>query len=172
MANMELIIDSDALQAAILKAPDRLEKNLKQAITRSVRETARSARSHAPKAFSTLTQSIRSKMVSPLEGLVAPGVNYAEAVEQGTGVYGPAGQASGKFAPIENIIDWVKLVGIQPTEPDMDQVDVAWLINRKIATTGTKPQPYMQPAYDENREKTERRISQAIDRALDDTVAA
>lgn len=172
MANMELIVDADALQAAILKAPDTLEKNLNKAISRSVSEIARSARRNAPKAFSTLTNSINDRMVSPLEGLVAPGVNSAEAVEKGTGIYGPAGQASGKLPPVVNILDWVKVKGIQPTEPDMDQEDVAWLIARKIATTGTKPQPYMQPAYDENREKTERRISQAIDRAINETVGA
>ena len=172
MANMELIVDSNALQAAILKAPDKLEKRLNQAISRSVSEIARSARRRAPKAFSVLTNSINDRMVSPLEGLVAPGTNYAEAVEKGTGVYGPAGQASGKLPPVENILDWVRLVGIQPREPDMDQDDVAWLIARKIATTGTKPQPYLQPAYDENREKTERRINQAIDRAINETVGA
>jgi len=166
MHSMQLIIDADSLQQAILKSPGKLQQNLNKAITRTVQEMARSAKGHAPKAFSTLVQSIRAKKISALEGVVAPGVNYAQAVEQGTGIYGPAGKASGKFAPIESILDWVKVIGIQPSETGQTQEEVAWLINRKIAVTGTKPQPYMQPAYDDNKQRAEIRINRAIEKAI------
>jgi len=169
MNGMELTIDANKLQQAILKAPDKLEANLNKAITRTIREMARSAREHASKAFSTLVQSIRSKKISTLEGQVAPGTNYAEAVERGTGVYGPAGVASGKLPPVDNIEDWVKVAGIQPREIGQTQRDVAWLIARKIAVTGTKPQPYMQPAFDDNAKRAEARINKAISNAISES---
>jgi len=168
MSSMELTIDANKLQKAILKAPDKLEANLSKAIERVTQEMARSAKRHAPKAFSILVNSIRAKKVAVLEGQVAPGVNYAEAVERGTGIYGPAGTPSGKMPPLSSIEDWVKVTGIRPRETGQTQRDVAWLIARKIALTGTKPQPYMQPAFDENRKRAEQRINDAIDKAINE----
>lgn len=164
--NMELIIDADRLQKAILKAPDVLERELDKGIGRSVHEMARSARRHAPKAHSLLVNSIDVERPAPLEGIVAPSMDYAQAVEEGTGLQGPQGTPSGVMPPIEHIEDWIGVAGITPNDPSMDRKDLAWAIARSIAEKGTPPQPYMEPALEENRARAERHIGAAIDKAL------
>ncbi|MBD3610526.1 MAG: hypothetical protein HUJ30_08255, partial [Gammaproteobacteria bacterium] len=121
---------------------------------------------HAPKAFSSLIQAINAGSVSPLEALVVAGVNYARAVEEGTGIYGKTGQPSGKMPPLQNLVDWIKVKKITPHDPLMDEEELAWLIGREIAETGTLAQPFMEPAFDGNQAKAVKRMSAAIERAL------
>jgi len=167
MANqLQLIIDQDKLIQALLHAPDKLVKELDRGIDRSLHEMARDARREAPKAFSTLVNSINVTRPNRLEGIVAPGVDYAQAVEEGTGIFGPEGVYSGELPPVENIKDWIGVAGISPNNPDYDQDDLAWAIAKNIALTGTQEQPYLAPAYEKNIDKTGQRIDRAIERAL------
>lgn len=166
MSSLELVFDSDKLARAFLQAPDKLERNLSQAIARIGHEIARTARDKAPKAFSTLTQSIRVMRPAPLEAVIAPATRYAERVERGTGIYGPARQASNKSPPEASILDWIRVRRIIPRERGTSQEDLAYLIARKIARTGTPAQPYLKPALDELRNTANRRIDAAIARTL------
>lgn len=156
--SLELTIDSRELQRALLAGPHVLEKHLDRAIGRTVQEMARSARRHAPKAVSTLVNTIKPEQPSALEGRVVVGVDYARAVEEGT--------AGGRFPPVDNILDWVKVTRQVPDDPSLSPDDLAFVIARSIARRGTPPQPYLAPALEENRSRAERRISQAIDDAL------
>ncbi len=158
MAGLTLTIDSAKAAAAFAQSPAILEKHLGKAISRIVNEIARSARRKAPKAFSTLTQSIRPQVLSPLEGTVAPGVDYARAVEEGTG--------PGGFPSEQSMLDWIRVRRIVPDDPGMDETDLAYVIARSIAQRGTPKQPYLQPALDDNQRKAERRADAAIDAAL------
>lgn len=158
MSELSLSIHSDNLMRALLQVPDRLEKEIGNATLRNIKEIARSAREKAPKAFTTLTQSINDAMISAYEGLVAPGVNYAQAVEEGT--------KGGAMPPVSNIFDWIKVRNIEPNNSDMDQEDLAFVIARSIAHRGTPAQPYMEPALEDNRDRAERRYNEAIERAL------
>ncbi|MCW8830666.1 MAG: hypothetical protein OQK32_03995 [Gammaproteobacteria bacterium] len=158
MNELSLSIHSDNLMRALLQVPDKLEKEMGHATARNIKEIARSARHHAPKAFSTLTQSINDVMISAYEGLVAPGVDYAQAVEEGTD--------GGNMPPVQNILDWIMVRNIEPNKPDMDQEDLAFVMVHSIAHRGTPAQPYMQPALEDNRERAERRYNEAIKRAL------
>ncbi|HHJ11894.1 MAG TPA: hypothetical protein ENK00_01835 [Chromatiales bacterium] len=119
---------------------------------------ARDARRRAPKAFSTLTNAIRGDQVSPFEGRVVAGVDYARAVEEGT--------RGGAFPPVRNILDWVKVTRQVPDDPAMDQADLAYVIARAIARRGTPAQPFMGPAFEDNKARAQRRIDAAVQAAL------
>jgi len=164
--SMELVIDADKLQQAILRSPVVLERELDKAIGRSVHEIARSARRLVPKAHSILVNSIHVERPSALEGIVAPSTDYAQAVEEGTGIQGPQGTPSNVMPPIEPIEDWIRVAGITPNDPSMNQNDLAWAIARSIAEGGTPPQPYMAPALEEKRGRAEQLLNVAIDKAL------
>lgn len=159
--SLELTVDSNELQRAMVASPRILGKHLTRAIERTVLEMARAAKRGAPKASSLLTNAINSVMVSPVEGLVFAGVDYARMVEDGT-----RGGDGRRLPPKDNILDWIKVRRIQPDDPDMSQEDLAYVIARSIARKGTPAQPFMGPAYEDNRAKAERRISKAIDAAL------
>lgn len=158
MSSLFLSIHSDNLMRALLQAPDKLEKEMGNATLRNIKEIARSARDKAPKAFTTLTQSINDVMISAYEGLIAPTVDYAQAVEEGTD--------GGAMPPVQNILDWIRVRNIEPNHPDMDQEDLAFVIAQSIAVRGTPAQPYMEPALEDNRGRAERRYNEAIERAL------
>ncbi|MFZ5621171.1 MAG: HK97-gp10 family putative phage morphogenesis protein [Pseudomonadota bacterium] len=158
--SLELTVDSRELQRAMLASPAILGKHLTRAIERVTLEMARDARRRAPKAFSTLTNSINSAMVSPVEGLVFAGADYARLVEEGTR------GGSGRQPPKDNLLDWIKVRRIQPDDPAMSQEDLAYVFARSIARKGTPAQPFMKPAYEANRVKAEQRIAKAIDAAL------
>jgi hypothetical protein len=158
MNGMSLEINSDALYRALLEKPVQLERNMGTAIGRIVLEVARSARAKAPKAFSTLTHSIKSLLISNYEGIVAPGVGYAQVVEEGT--------RGGGMPPVQNILDWIKVKHITSIEPNTSQRDLAFMIARSIAIKGTPAQLYMAPALEEQSANAERRINAAIDAAL------
>lgn len=147
-------------------SPQRLEREMNSAITRLVAEMARTARDKAPKATSVLTNSIASRMLSPLEGVVTAGVDYARMAEEGTGLWGPQKQASGKLPPVQNILDWVKAKHLTPDDPNMDEEDLAFLIARSIAARGTPSQPYFQPTVNEFGPRGEALMSAGIDRVL------
>ncbi len=158
MNAITLTIDSDNLMKALLQAPDLLAKNMANAVLRTTKEIARSARSKAPKAFSTLTNSIKDTQISPYEAIVAPGVNYASYVEYGT--------KAGAMPNRDSIQDWIEVRNIQPNDPFMDERDLSFIIARSIAARGTPAQPFLIPAFEENKAKAERRFNLAINAAV------
>lgn len=158
MIQMDLQIHKRGLLQAISQGPAVLRKHLNLAVLRTVKEIARSARRHAPKAFSTLTQSINHRMLNALTGEVSPHVEYAEMVETGTG--------RGGWPDVAELREWIKVKNIQPRDPTMDDWDLSFVIGRSIAMKGTPAQPYMQPALNDNKARAERRINTAINKAL------
>lgn len=165
MSNLELTINSKGLERALANSPRILEKHVARAISRSVQEMARSAKRNAAKAFSTLTNAITATQPSPLEGLATAGTDYALAVEEGT-------DPGGSMPPVQHILDWIKVIKLEPRDPDMTQEDLAFVIARSIAfKKGTPAQPFMQPAFDDNVARAERRINKAINDALKEIAA-
>ena len=93
-----------------------------------------------------------------LVGRVGPSLKYGQWVE--------FGRAPGKMPPVDALIGWVrrhglagtysvrthKRLGSRATQASQDR-RVAFLIARKIARRGSKPQPFMQPALDRNRRR-------------------
>ena len=156
---MELTFNGKVLQQALLQGADVLVRYMDKAIDRTVQEMARAARRNAPKAFSTLTQSIRPLRPNRLEGIVAPGVDYAQLVEEGTG-------SNPGFPPTDTIEDWIKVKNITPNDPSMSTRDLAYVMARSIALKGTPAQPFMQPAFDDNKARAERRFNKALRDAI------
>lgn len=169
---MELTLDTVDLRRAIALGPQALARHMDRGIDRVVRDWARDARLNSPESFGELRNSISFRRPSALEGITFVGVDYGPMVEQGTGVYGPEGLPSEILPPVENILDWVKKSGITPRNPGDDQVDVAFAIAQSIAQGGTPAQPFLGPAFDDNRAAAERRLNAAIDAALAEIDAA
>ncbi len=164
--SLEMRVESDRLARALARKPGQLAVELNNAVGRTVLEVARTARRNAPKASSLLVNAINGIQTAPLEGLVLAATDYAQAVEEGTGVYGETGRPSGKMPPVANIMDWIKVRRIQPDDPDMDQKDLAFVIARSIARSGTPPQPFMTPAFEKHRDRFRRRVEAAVEMAL------
>jgi hypothetical protein len=154
--------DEAGFRTAMRLAPVALGRNMRRAISRSLQEMARDARRNAPKGHSTLTNSINVAMVDDFEGTAGPHVDYARMVEEETG--------AGGFPPQQSLLDWIKVKHIEPNDPQMSQEDLAFVIARSIAARGTEAQPYLQPAFDDNKARAEQRISDAIDQTLRDIV--
>ena len=111
----------------------RLDKMSDEAALKKSLETAallveRSAREKAPKDTGALRRSIRSK-VEGLEGIIYTPLEYAPYIEYGTGLFA---EGNGRK-------------------------DVPWNYQDDKgnwhSTSGLKPQPFMRPSLDENREK-------------------
>ena len=167
MKELRFEIKDKRLLESIGRAPGVLKKHLKPAISRSILEMARGARRNAPKAQSVLTNSILTRMsLDGLEGIARPTANYGQAVEEGTGRYGPSGQASGKLPPVDAIQDWIDVKNIEPDDPTMTQEDLAYLIARSIAMRGTPAQPYLYPSFRQHKAAAARRIDGAIAAAI------
>lgn len=152
-------LDYKAARAAFEKAPAVMNRNLSRYLDRAAEEVAREARAAAPKAFSTLAQSINVYEEGGLSRLVAPSVNYARAVEEGT--------RPGYMPPTGPLMEWLKRRGSvrmaragskKRTAQEADLRDCAFGLARFIRAHGTKPHPFMKPTA----EKMESRVHQLL----------
>ena len=104
------------------------EAALKKSLETAVLLVERSAREKAPKDTGALRRSIRSK-VEGLEGIIYTPLEYAPYIEYGTGLFA---EGNGRK-------------------------DVPWNYQDDKgnwhSTSGLKPQPFMRPSLDENRQK-------------------
>lgn len=164
---IELTVNTKALQNALVRGPKIIEKHLDLAILKTVKEMAKAARQNAPRAHNLLMNTIHPLQISAYEGLVVAGADYASLVEFGTK---PDGHIPGKRSDSKRykaVLDWVRVgSGIHPDDPDMSQEDLAYVIARSIALKGTPAKPFMEPAFEDNRERAVRNINEAIRRAL------
>lgn len=106
-----------------ISSPENIDKALGQACAL----VERSAKKKAPKGVGELRRSISSK-VEGLQGIVFTPLEYAPYVEYGTGLFAEEG----------------------------GRMDVPWHYQDEKgewhSTSGMKPQPYMRPALEENRQ--------------------
>lgn len=121
---------------------EKLEKianpqNIYQALGQCCAIVERSAKQKAPKDTGALRRSITSK-VDGLQGIVYTPLEYAPYVEYGTGLFAMNG----------------------------GRTDVPWMYRddegKLWVTSGQKPQPFMQPALDENRTEILERLKESI----------
>ena len=122
----------------VLEAIDKLDdtSGIEAALGKACALVERSAKQKAPKDTGALRRSITSE-VNGLEGSVFTPLEYAPYVEYGTGLFAESGG--------RNDVPWYY---------KDDQGN--W-----IKTSGQKPQPYMRPALEENREEILRIIKEA-----------
>ena len=111
--------------------------NLKTALGKACAIVEASAKQKAPKGNGELRRSITSK-VSEEEGVVFTPLEYAPYVEYGTGLFAESG-------------------GRQDVPWNYQDDEGNW-----HSTSGMKPQPYMRPALNENREQILRIIKENL----------
>lgn len=117
------------------------EEALKQALGRACALVERSAKQKAPKGTGELRRSITSQVETDgedLVGVVFTPLLYAPYVEFGTGLFAESG-------------------GRQDVPWNYQDDEGEW-----HSTSGMKPQPYMRPALNENREEIKRILGEAI----------
>jgi len=136
--NVSVKFNDKAFLAAMQKAPETVANEVTGAVERTAKEVAAKMKAAAPKAMSTLTDSIKEDKITPLRYRVSPHVNYAEYVEKGT--------KPGYFPNLGALSDWVrtKLHIREPKERLRVAEKIMWSINQR----GTKPQPFVQPLVD------------------------
>lgn len=129
-----------------LEGIDKLDKlldmrKIEAAVGKACAVVERAAKEKAPKDTGELRRSITSEVVTnfnEVEGVVFTPLEYAPYVEFGTGLFAETGGRS----------------------------DVPWCYKDDKgewhSTSGQKPQPFMRPALDENREKIKRVIAEGI----------
>ena len=112
-------------------------QKLNLALGRACALVERSAKEKAPKDTGELRRSISSK-VENLEGVVFTPLEYAPYVEYGTGLFAEnGGRTQVPWSYQDDSGEW-------------------------HSTSGQKPQPFMRPALDENREQIIRIIKEGI----------
>lgn len=155
-------IDSAAAQRAFKEAPLVMERTLERYLDSAGLEVAREARSAAPKAFSTLVQSIRSMKTGPLKREVAPGVSYGVFVEAGRGPGRQPGTGNG-------LMEWVRL-RTRASGKNLERK--TFLIARAIARRGIKAQPYMQPTFEKMEPRVHTLLNEGVDAGLREVFGA
>lgn len=125
---------------------DTLEKigissNLQGAMKQACAIVEKAAKQKAPKGSGELRRSITSKVeasVGNIEGMVYTPLEYAPYVEYGTGLFAESGGRS----------------------------DVPWCYQDDKgewhSTSGMSPQPYMRPAFEENREAVVNKLKEGL----------
>ncbi|MGR8932209.1 MAG: HK97-gp10 family putative phage morphogenesis protein [Gammaproteobacteria bacterium] len=163
MTAFEISVNAHEKAAELRRFPALLEKYLRPAVDHSANVIALAAKrfnvESGAMAHSTLQDSITKEMKqSSLEAIVTANANYAPYVEEGTG--------AGGYPPRQVIIDWLRVKRIQPRNPDMTEDELAYLISRDIVFNGTPTKPFMEPAYQSEKEATFKRLDAAVDKAI------
>lgn len=172
--DVRIEIHDEQAKAMLTQVDSRVRQAVHDAIWRGAEELARVAKRNAPTLFATLNSSIRAEQVGELHFRVATGVNYARAVEEGTG------PAAGKKKYYPNPIalqqylmqsprmrghKWAKAGSRKRGEQELD----IWFRSRALAwyiyQHGTKPQPYMQPAFESQKDRIIANVQAAARRA-------
>jgi HK97 gp10 family phage protein len=126
------IKNADEIREAFKQAPIKIINNLNKAIGRIIIQIENKAKREAPvnKSFGggNLRQSIRSQMKGPLQGIVAVGAEYGIYVHEGT-------------RPHEIRIVNKKVLANKRT---------GQIFGVRVKHPGTKPNPFLQRAVDEN----------------------
>lgn len=148
----------NALQQAIKSMPDVIDS----AVQRAAIEVGRELKRAAPKAFSTLTNSIKEDRIKLMEWRVGPHVDYAQYVEEGT--------SGGGKVPFQAMLSWIKVKGIQPRNPEWSLTDLAWVIQKSILAKGSRKQPFVQPVIDSGfaQQRLDQLVAKAAERVIDE----
>jgi hypothetical protein len=148
-------LDDESTRAALNKAPGVIAQNLELALDRAAQEGADMMIAEASKSDVTgnLKSSIRVR-ASTLSRFITPTVNYAEAVEEGTG---PAAGKARYYPNPDNLLDflrqspaargfkWARKSSSKRGEQDMELRFRSRALAMSIYMKGTKPAPFVAP---------------------------
>jgi len=153
MLNIKVAISPD-IDQAMRRFPDIMMRHLDHGVQRAAEEVARSEKNVAPKAFSTLVDSIKTSRIGVASYRVGPGVQHAEAMEFGT--------KPGAFPDIQHIRDWIRIKHISPENDEFNERDLAFMIARGIRDKGVTPHPFAEPTV----KKEGPRVHEIVNRAV------
>jgi len=148
----------NSLADLIRRKPEEFRRQTDRAAGRGALELARAVREKAPKADSTLANTVQVQKLGVGYRRVIVGAAYGRPVEEGAD---PSG-----FPPERAIEDWIQVRGIEPHDPEMTREDLAYVIARSIFQEGTEPQPFFAPAWEENKDRIQRRLDGAVERVM------
>lgn len=168
-----MITISPIVPAGPPRDPEAFRRSVTRYLDRAALESQRAMQQEVPKAFSTLWTSIQIIVTGELERLIAPSVNYARMVAEGTG---PAAGKKRYFPNPVHLYAWVKQrAGItfkgRKDSParrrQYDEVrDRAWALARYISVHGTKPNPFHTRAADKVRSRCITLLQQGVHEGL------
>lgn len=150
------------VNANLIQIESRLHQEIEKELTRSAATVLADSQRNAPKAWGNLARG--GKMIQkPGSREVLFNANYAAAVE--------FGRKPGKWPPFQAILDWVHKRGlagvyaatsrrrIGSTERMMSEDrPLAFLIQRSIGKKGTRPHPFLFPAFEKERPRLIERL--------------
>lgn len=133
------------------RAPEVMATELRRAMQASLLLVEADARSNASRDTGRLAGSISSSIQGDglqLVGTVGPSVQYGRFVEFGR-------RAGARMPPVNALIPWVQRHFHAPRERVTATTlrSEAYALARSIARRGIPPQPYLQPAYEHNRDR-------------------
>lgn len=140
---MRITVEFEGLEHLIDEIEDIVDtSHMRNAMERACAVVERSAKEKAPKDTGALRRSITSKIVDKgdgLEGIVYTPLEYAPYVEFGTGLFAEGGNG-------RKDVPW----NYQDDEGNWH------------STSGQHPQPFMRPAFNENRTKILRILKEGL----------
>jgi HK97 gp10 family phage protein len=163
----------DALQKALSKLDTNIKKEVSNEINASALKIQSSAKRLAPVNFGQLRNGIGLVRDNDLTFSVESKASYSAYVEFGTGgkVSVPTdftayaqqfkGKKGGKFKDMVDALTlWVRRKGIGNGKNDKG---VAFVIARSILQKGLRPQPFLIPAYENEKPKLIQRLKKLLD---------
>lgn len=154
---VSITVDDKEVRRAFRVAPSVMVKHIEQQQARGAHELAREMKFRAPKAFSTLANSIHATRAGELHYVVAPGVKYAPFVEEGSR---PGGAPS-----LGAMIRWVRVKRLSSVRYPDDR-DLARAIIHKIRARGTPAQPFARPATEAKESRLIALMEQGVESGL------
>ena len=136
-----------------------VQDELRRGITRSVIQIEGDAKRLAPVDRGQLRRSLTHEVTASgrdIVGKAGTKLEYARFVEEGRG--------PGKQPPVATIAGWASRHGIPEAS--------AYLIARAIGRRGTRPRPYLKPAFDKNRAAIGRELGPVTLRRIMDRIGA
>lgn len=139
-------IGFDTFEAALKKSPSIIKREMSKALKNSVTVISIAAKAGVPVGATgalkrSITAHVDESNLIGIVGLDAPGRAYGIYVERGSKPHWP---------PREALERWASQRGIP-----------VFLVQRAIAKKGTRPQPFMEPAYRNNKTFVDRQFQVA-----------
>lgn len=124
------------------------ERQLKSALNRGAIRVQRAERLEAPRDTSNLAANINIIDLGPMETMITPKADYAEAVHNG--------RLPGNAPPVSALEKWASRKGLNP-----------YAVQKSIDKKGTKPNPFVQRAWEAEQEAVNDEFTVAADRVAD-----
>lgn len=123
-------------------------RQLKSALNRGAIRVQRAERLEAPRDTSNLAANINIIDLGPMETMISPKANYAEAIHNG--------RLPGNPPPASALESWARRKGLNP-----------YAVAKSIGRKGTKPNPFVQRAWEAEEAAVNEEFDIAADRVAD-----